>query len=65
VPECQDGQGQEKSASREIGKSAGWEKRRAEKSEWRTVRFFPAVAEKTFDWVGADKPFLSLLLFLG
>jgi hypothetical protein len=27
VPECQDGQGQEKSASREIGKSAGWEEK--------------------------------------
>jgi hypothetical protein len=35
------GKGRKKLASREIGKSAGREKRRAEKSEWRTVRFFP------------------------
>jgi hypothetical protein len=54
-----------KSASHEIGKSAGWEKRRAEKSEWRTVRFFPAVAEKLLIGLGRTNLFLSLLLFLG
>jgi hypothetical protein len=60
------GKGRKKKlASCEISKSAGREKRRAEKSEWRTVRFFPAAAEKLLIGLGRTNLFLSLLLFLG
>jgi hypothetical protein len=57
VPECQDGQGQEKSASREIGKSAGREEKTGGEKRMANGEVFPAVAEKLLIGLGRTNLF--------